>query len=263
MTYALKDIKVNSKKRKVSITIAAGVSLCSFIWQKPVLASDLYQLGAFDNTYTDTAGATEVWRGFTFEIGSGYQATYNKVKVWLTDAALPKIRNTVYLYDITGVTNGSAGRQIFAQDLVLGGSNPLNACTVSDGLDRNDYCVGDAATQETLTSGKTYALLARYKPFTVASGNLNDNLYFAQGLQSGAITITQNVILGVPYYSSDNISFTKGSAGSLSYFGPNLGGLQVTSVSPGGESVPAPLPLLGGMAAFGWSRRIRQRITTA
>jgi len=176
---------------------------------------------------------------------------------------VPKIRNTVYLYDVTGVTDGSAGRQIFAQDLVLGSSNPVNACTVSDGLDRNDYCVVDAATLETLTSGKRYALLARYKPFTVESGSLNDNLYFAQGLQNGTITMTQDAILGVPYSSSDNISFTQGSAGSLSYFGPDLGGLQVSSVSPGSESVPVPLPLLGGMAAFGWSRRIRQRISTA
>ena len=63
---------------------------------------------------------------------------------------------------------------------------------------------------ENLTSGKSYALLARRKPFAVESGNLNDNLYFAQGLQNGAITMTKNVIPGVPCSSSDNISLTQG-----------------------------------------------------
>jgi MYXO-CTERM domain-containing protein len=32
--------------------------------------------------------------------------------------------------------------------------------------------------------------------------------------------------------------------------------------SPSGTTVPGPLPLLGAGAAFGWSRRLRKRITT-
>jgi hypothetical protein len=71
-------INVNSAKYKVSISIAVATIRWSFILQKPVFAADIYELGAFNNFYTNTAGPVGVRRGSTFKIGSGYQATYSK-----------------------------------------------------------------------------------------------------------------------------------------------------------------------------------------
>ena len=71
-------INVNSAKQKVSISVAVGTILWSFIFQKPVFAADIYEFGAFNNSYTNTAGPAGVWRGPTFKIGSGYQDAYNK-----------------------------------------------------------------------------------------------------------------------------------------------------------------------------------------
>jgi len=250
------------KVKSFSFALLVAGALCAPLLQKPVLASNIYTLGNFDGENVLATGDGPLYLGFTFSIADGFQATYDKIGVWLEDTTFADIRNTVYLYDITGITDGSAGRQIFAQNLVKDSTIPSTLCTVSDGTDRNDFCVGDASVQETLVANRTYALLASYK--RVIFGDIvNDNLYTAlnlNGAPGGNFSTIPNVEFGNPYFSVDNTTFTLGSS-SFSYIGPNLGGFTVSSVGPTpGASVPAPLPMLGATAALAYSRKIKVRI---
>lgn len=251
--------------RSVTIKLATAITVATTIFMggaQYAKASSLYELGSFSDNSTDTPATPPLWVGFTFQIAPGFQATYDKVAVWVKDTAVPKVRNTVYLYEL-GNDQTAAGTQLFAQDLVLNSTTPSTVCTISDGSDRNDYCIGTALSQVTLTSGKTYALMARYAPLA----GLNDNLAFALGLSSlplsPEISTASNVIFGGPRYSNNNVLFTNEAAGIFSYFGPNLGGFQVTAVPGPSAAVPAPLPLLGACMALTYSRKIRKRITTS
>jgi hypothetical protein len=187
--------------------------------------------------------------GFTFSIQPGYQATFDKLGFWVNSAASPaNSRATISLYEQTGsvVLPPPLQAQLINQ---LIGTNVIGAtCSIS-----NSFCYANFSNSITLVSGKSYLLTTRYNDFS------NNNTYYAFGLSAPSeVAFVNNIVYGDAYFDP-NSSTTPGD--NYGYFGPNLGGLQVTAVGPTpGTGVPAPLPLLGASAALFHSRRIKSRI---
>jgi hypothetical protein len=73
---------------------------------------------------------------------------------------------------------------------------------------------------------------------------------------SVASSYSANFTVGGPYISSDNSTFTVSSTLSDTV-------LAYDWSLPSASGVPGPLPLVGGMTAFAFSRRLRRRVSSA
>jgi len=104
--------------------------------------------------------------------------------------------------------------------------------------------------------------------------NLNGNSYTGSG---GFASINNTWQTGVAYTTSESANFN-GSGSSLLYdFNPTVGTPPSVADKPFIQgyiavqyqynlipsAVPGPLPLFGAAAAFGWSRRLRKRVSSA
>ena len=102
--------------------------------------------------------------------------------------------------------------------------------------------------------------------------NLTGNNYAGSG---GFASITSAWKTGIPYSTSETANFTGfGTPPNLLLnFDPPTGGLvadkpfiqgfiAIQYEYTSGQAVPGPLPLMGAAAAFGWSRRLKKRISS-
>jgi len=228
--------------------LSAAVFLIALGFHSPAKAiPSLYNLiGTPPNVFDTETDLVEF--GFTFSIQPGYQATFDKLGFWVNSAASPaNSRATISLYELTGTAVlPPSGGQLINQS--IGTNVSGTTCSIS-----NSFCYANFSNSITLVSGKSYLLTTQYSDF------MNDNTYYAFDLFAPSqVAFSNNIVYGNAYFNP-NSSTTPGD--NYGYFGPNLGGLQVTAVGPTpGTGVPAPLPLLGASAALFHSRRIKSRI---
>ena len=94
---------------------------------------------------------------------------------------------------------------------------------------------------------------------------LNSKLYISPSYTSGSKIASEAIFTG-KFLSDIGLGSTSGSIGSW-YLGADANDttrqINVIVGAPPADPAPAPLPLLGAAGAFGWSRRLRRRISTA
>jgi hypothetical protein len=84
-------------------------------------------------------------------------------------------------------------------------------------------------------------------------------LWDAENFDFGASNTTQWQDLLVRPYNPVSTSF-----GRFQWYSPaGIGDITVSSITFKSIPAPGPLPILGAAAAFGWSRRLRKRITAS
>lgn len=239
--------------------LGLGLAFALTLAHQPALAN-LYNLGNFTDSSSKVVDTEtgSIDAGFTFQIQTGYQATFTKIGFWVKDVTFNNARATISLYDITDVSpvGSGPGVVLFTNQLILGDNTPGVGCSLSNGLDRNDFCFLSYPTAPTLVAGRTYALTSG---ITDAFGN--ENTFYAKSLINPGefLGTVSNVIWGNPY-SGNGVTYVETPGDQYGYFGANLGDFQVTAVPSPGAGVPAPLPVLGASAAFAYSRKIRARL---
>ena len=129
----------------------------------------------------------------------------------------------------------------------------LVAAIVPSGLTgtlANNFRYASLPSSTTLPTG-TYRIGAYFSS--------NTDLIVDRLLGSGTATANSGITLGSSYTTAGgslaypSTDTTRGPG----YIGPNF---QFTAASGGAASAPAPLPILGAAATWGFSRRLRQRI---
>jgi len=120
-------------------------------------------------------------------------------------------------------------------------------------------------------------------PFTAGSGGLspatstsgianwvdnsNPNTFSIYNYTSGAEIASYAIFSGINLTSVGLSSISSGTTIGSWYLGADANDttrqINVIVGAPPADPAPAPLPLLGAAGAFGWSRRLRRRISTA
>ena len=171
-------------------------------------------------------------------------------------------------------------------NLVIQTSGSLNLSNVSGlggsscgaggafSLDNPAICTGPNATLVFYnTSGpNTFGGNGNLSPASTVSGisTIFNVFYSIPGFLPGLFFIGSSYVSNTPIVSSATFNGT--DLATLGFTTPGLIGtwtidgtsetINVVIGAPSAAAVPGPLPLLGAGAAFGWSRRLRKRIST-
>jgi hypothetical protein len=184
-------------------------------------------------------------------------------------------------FDFTGsTTSGGSSSKTYSQSGVTltftpsAGSSMANVAQSTNGLclfAQADFSTPRCGVPETSTSSGTYNLIKmttnaaiklsafNIKQILLGSGGSVGNILVKDAYTGGNTLSTINTSgTGAGSFSPD---FTIAAGSSIYFDGSGtLGSVRFESFTVDPVPTPAPLPLAGGVIAFGWGRKIRNRI---
>lgn len=220
---------------------------------------------AFDNFCTALGGdpaacSSKILNGVGFKIAGNIDGTGSAMV-----GGDPRVGNGSEDTNLTPLVSWAPNLKVQAnnsppQSLMTGNSSP-------------SVVVPCVATQSCPGLGGTVVPMASFRTL-----NLNGNSYANTSVSSADISNQTGYYNGTVASTTGSANFSGGPSGLLYDFDPTVGSpasvaakpfimgfiaLQYDYDVPGMTAVPAPLPLAGAAAAFGWTRRLRKRISSA
>jgi hypothetical protein len=115
----------------------------------------------------------------------------------------------------------------------------------------------DSLYIRTASSGGVNGAITRLTDLTLTQGTTTTDIGDVTSITSGTTReVSYAFVTGIPNedFTISGIAFVDGSTSGANWQ------IKASYHVPSSESVPGPLPVLGGAAAFGWSRKLRKRL---